>query len=194
MDKNYPVVETGKLAAVRGGAHIYSLIAEDDVPNGAVGYVGDLAEDVQGQETHEFGVFDSTTIGKKKVVLVANPEWSYEECYRDRQALNNYTNEAGKVFRAFDLTYNDEFKVSEPALDLGELDEVEVGMYVILEEEKVTLKVVEDDDESLATAPFIGIIEFIKEKGFGFLNKSDIPVGKKIKMYNVRVLKNEADM
>ena len=39
MDKNYTVVETSKIAAVRGGGHLYSLIADVDVENGHIGYV-----------------------------------------------------------------------------------------------------------------------------------------------------------
>ena len=38
MDKNYTVVETSKIAAVRGGGHLYSLIADVDVENGHIGY------------------------------------------------------------------------------------------------------------------------------------------------------------
>ena len=53
MDKNYTVVETSKIAAVRAG-HLYSLITDVDVENGHIGYVGDLAADVEGLETHEF--------------------------------------------------------------------------------------------------------------------------------------------
>ena len=79
MDKNYTVVETSKLAAVRGGAHIYSVIADEAIQNGSIGYVGMLAKGVEGQETYEFGIFDENTIGKKKAVLVANPEWDYDE-------------------------------------------------------------------------------------------------------------------
>ena len=115
MDKNYTVVETSKIAAVRGGGHLHTLIADVDVENGHICYVGDLAADVEGVETHEYEAPTTALINKRKVVLVANPEWSYDECRKSNQALFNYINEAGRPFRAYDLFAEDQYAVSAGA-------------------------------------------------------------------------------
>ena len=89
MDKNYTVVETSKIAAVRGGGHLHSLIADVDVENGHICYVGDLATDIDGVETHEYEAPTTALINKRKVVLVANPEWNYGESRQSHRAVSN---------------------------------------------------------------------------------------------------------
>ena len=190
MDKNYAVVETSKLAAVRGGGHIYSLIHDDDVENGCVGYVGALAEDVEGQETYEFGVFDEDTLGKHKVILVATPEWSYEDCHRDRQALYNFINEAGVVFRGFDLIVNDVYAVSAPAINAGEIEEIKANQYLITEAGSMKLKLVATEAET-ADSAFVAKIEGKAVRNYGWEAKNGNYYGRKSVVYFVRVLKND---
>lgn len=192
MDKNYTVVETSKLAAVRGGAHIYSVISDEEIQNGHIGYVGLLAEDVEGQETYEFGIFDDATLGKKKVVLVANPEWDYDECKRTNQALYNYINKSDVPFRAFDLIDNDVFAISAPGFDASGVDAIERGQYVIPVAGETTLKIVATEDET-AGAGFVGIIEGTVKRSHGWTAKNGTVYGRPSVMYWVRVLKNSVN-
>lgn len=190
MDMNYTVVETSKLAAVRGGAHIYSLICDEDIQNGHIGYVGLLADSVEGQETYEFGIFDEATLGKRKAVLVAHPEWNYDECNRKNQALYNFINEAGVAFRGFDLTYGDVFAVTEGAFDTTGVGTIEKDQYVILAAGTTTMKIVATEAET-AGVGFVGIIEGKAKRGQGWVAKGGQAYGRPYDVYFVRVLKNE---
>lgn len=190
MDKNYTVVETSKLAAVHGGAHLYSVISDEDIQNGSIGFIGLRAKDVEGQETYEFGVYDADTLGKKKAVLVANPEWDYDECHRTNQALYNYINEAGKVFRAYDLIDNDKFALSASGFDASGVDSIEEDQYVILAADATTLKIVATEAETEG-AGFVGIIEGKAKRGYGWTAKNGKTYGRPSVVYWVRVLKND---
>lgn len=190
MDKNYTVVETSKLAAVRGGGHIYSLISDDDVQNGHIGYVGDLADEVQGQETYEFGVFDADTINKKRAVLVANPEWDYDESRRTNQALYNFINKADEPFRCFSLIEGDVFAVSAKGFNATGVDAIEKGQYVILEAGKTTLKIVETEEETDGYG-FVGQIGDPVKRGLGFTSVNGQTYGRPSTMYFVHIKRND---
>lgn len=182
------VVETSRLAATHWGAHIYSLVHDANIDNGNVGYVGALSEDIDGQETYEFGVFDSETIGKKRAVLVAHPEWSYDESTRANQALSAYYNKAGIPFRAFDLTAGDDFKISEECFDASGVDEIEAGQYVVLDNGKTTFKIVEEEP---ATAGFYGVITGKYQRAAGFKQENGTLYGEPTFVYGVHVERND---
>lgn len=191
MDNNYAVVETTRLAAVRGGAHIYSAIAEEDIQNGSVGYLGDLAENVEGYETYEFKTFDSDSLGKHPVVLVANPEWDYCECRKTNQALYNYINKAGKVFRVFDLIRGDNYGITAPGLDVSGLSgsEIEEGYYVITAEDTTKLKVVKTEAETNDSG-FVGKIIGIVKKTVTMTAKNGTTYGRPSTMYLINIKRN----
>lgn len=190
MNNNYTIVETSKLAAVRGGGHLYSLISDTDIENGSVGYVGDLSESVEGMETHEFGTFDADTLGKKRAVLVANPEWNYDEGSRKNQALNQYINKAGVPFRAYDLEDGGEFMLSAPGFDATGVEAIEKGQYVILAADSTKFKIVATEGET-ADAAFVGKIEKSVKRGYGWAAKNGSVYGQPYTMYLVHILKNE---
>lgn len=190
MDKNYTVVETSKIAAVRGGGHLHSLIADVDVENGHICYVGDLATDVEGVETHEYEAPTTALINKRKVVLVANPEWDYDESRKSNQALSNYINEAGRPFRAYDLFAEDQYAVSAGAFDVANESEIAVGKYVIVQNGKDTLKVV--DESGIADQGFYAQITGVKlQRGFGLTTKNGTTYGRSYNMYLLRVIRND---
>ena len=190
MDKNYTVVETSKIAAVRGGGHLHTLIADVDVENGHICYVGDLAADVEGVETHEYEAPTTALINKRKVVLVANPEWSYDECRKSNQALFNYINEAGRPFRAYDLFAEDQYAVSAGAFDVTDESEIVAGKYVIAQNGKDTLKIV--DEAGIANQGFYAQITGVTlQRGLGFTTKNGTTYGLPYKMYLLRVIRND---
>lgn len=188
MEKNYTVVETSKIAAVRGGGHMYSLISDMDVENGNIGYVGDLAADVEGIETHEFLVPATALINKSKVVLVATPEWNYDECKRTNQALYNFVNEAERPFRAYDLMAHDMYAVTAGGIDAG-AGEITVGKYVIAQDGKTSVKMVEEAD--IAGQGFYGKIVGTAKRGMGWSVKNGTTYGHPYVVYFIEVLRND---
>lgn len=186
----HTVVETSRLASTHWGAHIYSLIHDADLDNGAVGYVGDLSEDVDGRETYEFGVFDADTINKKRAVLVAHPEWSYDESTRANQALSAYYNKADIPFRAFDLTAGDDFAISAEGFDATDVEEIEVGQYVILDANKTTFKLTADVKDTAAMG-FVGKITKTLKKSVGYERVDGEMYGATKTLYVVHVERNE---
>ncbi len=188
MNKNYTVVETSKIAAVRGGGHMYSLISDVDVENGHIGYVGDMAADVEGIETHEFLAPTADLINKRKVILVANPEWDYDECKRSNQALYNFVNEAERPFRGYDLMAYDMYAVTVGGIDAGE-GEIEIGKYVIAQDGKTTVKMV--DEAGIAGQGFYGRIVGSAKRGLGWNTKSGATYGHPYVVYFVEILRND---
>ena len=188
MDKNYTVVETSKIAAIRGGGHAYSLIADVDVENGHIGYVGDLAADVEGLETHEFLAPATALINKQKVVLVANPEWNYDETRKSNQALYNYINEADKPFRGLDLMAGDAYAVSAQGINAGGGD-VTIGKYVIAENGKTTVKMVEEAE--IVGQGFYGKIIGSAKRGLGWTTKGGKTYGRPYIVYFIEVKRND---
>lgn len=190
MDKNYTVVETSKIAAVRGGGHVHSLIADVDVENGHIGYVGDLAADVEGLETHEFLVPTTALMNTQKVVLVAHPEWNYDESCKNNQALYNYINEADKPFRGLDLMAGDVYAVSASGINVGSGDgDVIVGKYVIAENGKTTVKMVEQ--AATAGQGFYGKIIGSAKRGLGWTTKGGQTYGRPYIVYFIEVKRND---
>lgn len=188
MNKNYTVVETSKIAAVRGGGHMYSLISDVDVENGHIGYVGDMAADVEGIETHEFLAPTADLINKSKVILVANPEWDYDECKRSNQALYNFVNEAERPFRGYDLVAHDMYAVTTGGIDAGE-GEIEIGKYVIAQDGKTTVKMV--DETGIAGQGFYGKIVGSAKRGLGWTVKSGATYGHPYVVYFIEILRND---
>ena len=188
MNKNYTVVETSKIAAVRGGGHMYSLISDVDVENGHIGYVGDMAADVEGIETHEFLAPTADLINKSKVILVANPEWDYDECKRSNQALYNFANEAERPFRGYDLMAHDMYAVTAGGIDAGE-GEIEIGKYVIAQDGKTTVKMVDEAD--IAGQGFYGKIVGSAKRGLGWTVKSGATYGHPYVVYFIEILRND---
>ena len=188
MNKNYTVVETTKIAAVRGNGHVYSLISDVDVENGHIGYVGDLAADVEGIETHEFLAPTADLINKNRVILVANPEWDYDECKRSNQALYNFVNEADRPFRGFDLIAHDMYAVTAEGIDTGDA-EVEIGKYVIAQDGKTSVKMV--DESSIAGQGFYGKIVGSAKRGLGWTVKNGTTYGHPYVVYFIEVIRND---
>lgn len=186
-NKEYTVVETSKVAAVHYGGHIYSLIdTENDVENGHLGFVGKMAEDIEGVETHEFEKPSTDLIDKQRVVLVANPEWSYDESKRENQALYNYVNEAGRVFCAYDLMAHDMYAVTAGGFN----GTPEKDKYVILEDGKTTAKIVDTEEEANVHG-FYGKIIGSAKRSLGFTTKNSVVYGHPYTVYFVEVLRND---
>lgn len=189
MSVTYAVVETSKIAAVRGGGHNYSLISDVDVQNGHIGYVGELAADVEGLETHEFLKPTADLINKQKVVLVADTEWDYDETQRENQAMRNYVNKADVAFRAYDLMPYDVYAVTKEGINYGDADAPVVGKYVIPEAGKTTVKMVEQAETE--GQGFYGKIIGSAKRGLGWTTRNGNVYGHPYIVYFIEVRRNE---
>jgi len=168
---------------------IHSLISDVDVENGHIGYVGDLTEDVEGLETHEFMAPSADLINKERVVLVANPEWNYDETRRTNQALYNYINEADTPFRSYDLIVHDVYAVTKEGINYGSAEAPEVGKYVIAEAGKTTVKMVEKAETS--GQGFVGKITGVAKRGIGWQTEGGKQYGRPYIVYFIEVLRND---
>ena len=117
----YSVCETTNLRAVHYAERIWDAVADFDVENGMLGYLGDLADG----ETHTYNFVKGAEAGKK-VVLAHNPEWTEDTSNRLNQRKDKFYVPAGVKFRAFTLAVGDEFALSKE----GFAGEPEVGKYV----------------------------------------------------------------
>lgn len=117
----YSVCETTNLRAVHYAERIWDAVADFDVENGMLGYLGDLADG----ETHTYNFVKGTKAGNK-VVLAHNPEWTEDTSRMTNQRKDKFCIPEGTKFRAFTLAVGDEFALSKE----GFAGEPEVGKYV----------------------------------------------------------------
>ena len=120
----HAVCETTNLRAVHYAERIWDAIATEDVDNGTLGYLDELADGY----THIYNFVKGTKEGSP-VVLVHMPEWTEDTSNRLNQRKDKFFNEAGIPFRAFTLKEGDEFALSKE----GFVGEPEVGKFVSID-------------------------------------------------------------
>lgn len=124
MALNHAVVRTDRMAGtdvrnmlvsikyiVTTGSGDNAVDTETAIENGNVLKVGALLD---GEREVFKGSAPAANDALDTVVLVASPEVMYDERLRD---LDDYTNEAGKICRAYRLHSGDVFSVTKEALD-----------------------------------------------------------------------------
>ena len=124
MALNHAVVRTDRMAGtdvrnmlvsikyiVTTGSGDNAVDTETAIENGNVLKVGALLD---GEREVFKGSTPAANDALDTVVLVASPEVMYDERLRD---LDDYTNEAGKICRAYRFHSGDIFSVTKPALD-----------------------------------------------------------------------------
>ena len=141
-----------------------SFVADEDIDNGSIVAISDLAEgytDVYKakQPTKEDSVF-----------IVIHPMYGYEDVRESEKNEDNYTNEAGKIFRTYELKPNRKFKVSSDMIKLeGGSTPLAKGQYVVPSGDSYLLTAVTDKPTDSA---FVGIIETIEDSGFPYFGSS----------------------
>lgn len=120
----HAVCETTNLRAVHYAERIWDAIATEDVDNGTLGYLDELADGY----THIYNFVKGTKEGAP-VVLVHMPEWTEDTSNRLNQRKDKFFNEANIPFRAFTLKEGDEFALSKE----GFVGEPEVGKFVSID-------------------------------------------------------------
>lgn len=153
------VAESTKLQ----GCMNVSFVATEDVDNGSIVANGGLATG-----------YRDVYIAKKptktdKVYIVIHPVYGYDERLEEEKNEDNYTNEAGKIFRTYEVKSDRKFKVSSDMITpIDNSTPVDVGQYVVPDG---TYKL-----SAVATEPmdskFVGIIESVEETGFPYFGSS----------------------
>ena len=117
----HTVCETSNLRCVHYAERIWDAVADFDVDNGTLGYLGDVS--VEGGVIYNF---NAGTSEGKEVVLAHNPEWTEDTSNRLNQRKDKFFVPAGVPFRAYTLHEGDEFALSTE----GFVGTPEIGKYV----------------------------------------------------------------
>lgn len=166
-----------------------SFIADEDVDNGSIVANGGLAD----------GYADVYTAAKPsttdKVFIVINPVYGYDDKTLEEKNEDNYTNEAGKVFRTYELVPMRKFRVSSDMITpIDDDTPVAAGQYVSANGTYMMAA-----SESEPDANFVGIVEAVEESGFPYFGSSagvqtsdmGYAFDTRIEKVKIRVIKND---
>jgi len=158
-----------------------SFIATEDIDNGSIVANGGLAT----------GYSDVYTASKPtkadKVYIVIHPVYGYDERLTEEKNEDNYTNEAGKIFRTYELKPDRKFRVSsDMIMPIDESTAIAVGQYVVADGTYKMSAVVSAPTD----ANFVGIIESIEETGFPYFGSSKgVQISDRGYVFDTRILK-----
>lgn len=140
-----------------------SFVADVDMDNGSIVANGGLATGYTDVYTA------SMPTATDKVYVVGHPVYGYDERLEEEKNEDNYTNEAGKLFRTYELKADRKFKVSSDMITpIDGSTPVAVGQYVSADG---TYKLKASATEP-ADTNFVGIIETVEETGFPYFGSS----------------------
>ncbi len=167
-----------------------SFVATEDVDNGSIVANGGLAT----------GYTDVYTASKPtvndKIYVVIHPVYGYNDRLEEDKNEDNYTNEAGKIFRTYELKADRKFKVSSDMITpIDESTPVTVGQYVVPDG---TYKLAASATDP-GTSKFVGIVESVEETGFPYFGSSKgvktsdmgYVLDTRIVKVKIRVIKND---
>ena len=109
---NYFVCNTSKVKAVNTGGRLHSAVLTQEVPNGALVFVGGYKE---GESEIRTAQLPTTALiaGKVKPMLVMKPEINASESSKADGALGIFRNPANKALPVIPLELHDEFELSQ---------------------------------------------------------------------------------
>lgn len=167
-----------------------SFVSTEDVDNGSIVANGGLA-------TGYSDVYSASKPTKNdKVYVVIHPVYGYDERLEEEKNEDNYTNEAGKIFRTYELKADRKFKVSSDMITpIDPSTPVAVGQYVIPDGTYKLAASATDPGDS----KFVGIIESVEETGFPYFGSSKgiqtsdmgYVLDTRIVKVKIRVIKND---
>ncbi len=167
-----------------------SFIATEDVDNGSIVANGGLATGYT-----DVYVASKPTVNDK-VYAVIHPVYGYDDRLEEDKNEDNYTNEAGKIFRTYELKADRKFKVSSDMITpIDESTPVAVGQYVVPDG---TYKLAASATDP-GTSKFVGIVESVEETGFPYFGSSKgvetsdmgYALDTRIVKVKIRVIKND---
>lgn len=126
MTDKYLVCNTSKVKATNAGGRLHSVVLDEEVPNGALVFVGKVKEGET--EIREAAIPTAAAIsGKVKPMLVMKPEINYSQARKSDAALGIHRNRAGKAVPAIPLEAYDEFELSQDFFVGRQADQIAVG-------------------------------------------------------------------
>lgn len=127
-DVIHGVLETTNTNTTQYARHNYSTIAEDDIDNGFVGYIGDLIDDSY-NDTYQFKKIDADGIANGNFIIAGH--WCTGKICEDGFPVleHYYYNGKGENFRTYAFQDGDKFSISSTALDANGSD-LTIGNYV----------------------------------------------------------------
>ncbi len=167
-----------------------SFVATEDVDNGSIVANGGLATGYT-----DVYVASKPTVNDK-VYVVIHPVYGYDDRLEEDKNEDNYTNEAGKIFRTYELKADRKFKVSSDMITpIDESTPVAVGQYVVPDG---TYKLAASATDP-GTSKFVGIVESVEETGFPYFGSSKgvqtsdmgYVLDTRIVKVKIRVIKND---
>ena len=140
-----------------------SFVSTEDVDNGSIVANGGLADGY----TDVYVASKPTT--SDRVYVVGHPVYGYDERLEEEKNEDNYTNEAGKIFRTYELKPDRKFKVSSDMITpIDDATPVAKDQYVVADGTyKLAASATKPTDAS-----FVGIIETVEETGFPYFGSS----------------------
>lgn len=167
-----------------------SFISNENVDNGSIVSNGGLANGYT-------DVYKASKPAKSdKVYVVIHPVYGYDDRLAEDKNEDNYTNEANKPFRTYELKTDRKFKVSSDMITpIGVDTPIAVGQYVIPDGSYKLAACAADPGDS----KFVGIIETIEETGFPYFGSSvgvqtsdmGYVLDTRIVKVKIRVIKND---
>ena len=120
------VFESTNLRSTDGSERIFDCVATEDIENGMIGGLGELAEGMSHVYKFEKGVPADHTY-----VIVDQPVWDADTSRTVNQRRDAFVIPAGTVFRVRVLARNDEFGISMPGFTSESKAQVKVGAYAV---------------------------------------------------------------
>lgn len=167
-----------------------SFVATEDVDNGSIVANGGLA-------TGYTDVYVASKPTKNdRVYIVIHPVYGYDERLEEEKNEDNYTNEAGRVFRTYELLPDRKFRVSSDMITpIDASTPVEAGQYVVANGTYKMFAVAAEPTD----AKFVGIVETVEETGFPYFGSSKgvktsdmgYVLDTRIVKVKIRVIKND---
>lgn len=128
----------------------------------------------------------AASLADQKVYLVADPAWNYENYTSLSQEESRYINEAGYIFRTYELIPENKFAISDYSIDpIDAATPIAVGQFLGLQDGSTRM-------QASAAAPagsaFVGIVERIEKRGAVYNVGQTVDLTKT--MVVIRVVKN----
>lgn len=156
------VLHTTKVKSTNAGGRLFSVVHNEELKNGELGFLGGYAEGER--EIRTFVKPTTELIGKEMPVIIMKPEIIKEQYTKAQGALGNFINPANKATVAVPLEANDEFEVSADLIKaLG--SKPVVGNHVVLENGKTLLK--EQAEAPSTGVKFYGVITEVRPSAMG---------------------------
>lgn len=159
------------------------------IENGSLvnkGELIDAALDPYANYIYEAHIPSAATLADAKVYLVADPAWSYDTSNTLNQEESFYINEAGYVFRTYELIPENKFAITDYSIDpIDAATPVAVGQFLGLQDGSTRLLA---SAAAPAGSAFVGVVERIENRGAVYKIGQTVDLTKN--MVVIRVVKN----